>query len=551
MITVFSNRIYKDTIQSIDVDTIERETHAFNQAKWKLVKLLVGQENGISFLPKNQSLHMYVKSEFSFNDYYANSVINVAKAAIDGHKEVHKLNIQTLKDRIATKETKVKELRKQVANKLKMLQSCIQISKATKVPKPRKKDLKLKTYQGCKEKQLTWGYAVCYKRYTRIYYNLYDFEHKYLRSEITRLKNRISMINHSVSLMRAKLQRMQAYLPGVTFGTKKLFKSQFTKYAGQRHGLWLTKWRCARIKSFKIVGRKDGKYGNFVFKYQPVESRLEILLRDRTISITGITFPYGQELLTEVLLDRTTKRPVTWEIENRGLYYIIKAMFEPPGVDRNYYTGDGVVAYDKNYDHIAWVELDDSGRMLRYGKIPVYLENKTRGQAAKILEAAAIVLVNLAKEARKPLAGELIDTASSKSKLAYGPKRRNFKITQFAYDKMDQSIESRANKYGVGVLRRNPAYTSVIGKMKYMRQLGVPVHTAAALVIGRRVLGKVERVPAAYRQLIPERNLKRHHWSHWRYLRRYLKQYRVDKFYSVALNKVRFENMKECKLALA
>ena len=103
---------------------------------------------------------------------------------------------------------------------------------------------------------------------------LYDYEHQYLRPEIKRLKNRISMINHSISLMRVDLQRLQAYLLGVTFGTKKLFKAQFTKYAGQRHGLWLTKWRCARVKSFKIVGRKDGKYGNFVFKYQPVESRL-------------------------------------------------------------------------------------------------------------------------------------------------------------------------------------------------------------------------------------------------------------------------------------
>ncbi|MCL6559390.1 MAG: hypothetical protein K6U74_11460 [Firmicutes bacterium] len=86
------------------------------------------------------------------------------------------------------------------------------------------------------------------------------------------------------------------------------------------------------------------------------------------------------------------KAPVTWEITDHGEYYIFKAMFTPSAPERNYYTGDGVIGYDKNYDHITWAEIDGKSNLLRRGEIPLDLEGKTAGQASKILEAAAIAL---------------------------------------------------------------------------------------------------------------------------------------------------------------
>ncbi|MCL6559389.1 MAG: hypothetical protein K6U74_11455 [Firmicutes bacterium] len=118
--------------------------------------------------------------------------------------------------------------------------------------------MKLKTYKGCKEYQSPSGlYAVRYKKYSRIYYNLYDFEHGYLRPEIKRLKNIISQIRHSVNVTQARLERMGSRLPGITFGTKRLFRAQFTKHWTKYWhdcGKWKAEWRKARLKSFKIVG---------------------------------------------------------------------------------------------------------------------------------------------------------------------------------------------------------------------------------------------------------------------------------------------------------
>ncbi len=69
-------------------------------------------------------------------------------------------------------------------------------------------------------------------------------------------------------------------------------------------------------------------------------------------------------------------------------------------------------------------------------------------------------------------------------------------------------------------------YTSVIGRVKYAKPLGVSVHQAAALVIARRGMGYGEAAPA--RPVIPDgkgdhlivelpvRNRSMHEWSHGR-----------------------------------
>ncbi|MEW5817975.1 MAG: IS200/IS605 family accessory protein TnpB-related protein [Spirochaetota bacterium] len=547
MITIFSNRIYKRALNTSDEIDIEQETYKYNRAKWYLIKLLTKEYNEELCILKDPSLHVFTKKKFGFNDYFTNSVIIDARAALSSRIELQQIETAELKERIGVKQKKIDELQRELDGKRAMLQSCVKISKASKQDKPKKKDLKLKTYKGCRERQLPSGlYAVTYKKYTRVFYNLYDFEHQYLRPEIKRLKNIISQIKHSINLMENKLERMESFLLGITFGAKKLFRAQFTKYPNN-HEKWKAGWRKARLKSFKIVGRGDAKFGNFVFKYHPETKTLHIILSEKTVTIKNVYFPYGRELLEAALNTRT---PLTWEITDHGEYYIFKAMFALPQKERNYCADDGVVGYDKNYDHIAWVETDGKGNFLRYGKIPFYLEGKATGQVNKILEAAAIGLVKIAREARKPLVGEELDTRNSKARLAYGNKVRNRKITQFAYQKMDRSIESRANKEGVGVIRKDPAYTSVIGKLKYMRAFGIPIHSAASYVIGRRGMGLKEKVPAAYRKTIPEANIKKHHWSHWRFLHRHLKGIQTKDFYWLTLNKQVFLSIKGVKAAL-
>ncbi len=104
MLTIFSNRVYKSTLSVVDVFAIGQEILDFNSAKHHLVnKITTRERTGTEFLRDGQSLHMYTKGTFGYNDYFANSIINAANAALDSRRELHQLNIRSLKNQITTK----------------------------------------------------------------------------------------------------------------------------------------------------------------------------------------------------------------------------------------------------------------------------------------------------------------------------------------------------------------------------------------------------------------------------------------------------------------
>lgn len=91
------------------------------------------------------------------------------------------------------------------------------------------------------------------------------------------------------------------------------------------------------------------------------------------------------------------------------------------------------------------------------------------------------------------------------------------KIHQFTYSKLLQSIEREAIREAVGIIKVNPAYTSMVGKYKYQRQFGLTVHQAAAMVIARRGYGFKDKLPKAVKGILPNKTKEsyQHHWSKW------------------------------------
>ena len=68
-------------------------------------------------------------------------------------------------------------------------------------------------------------------------------------------------------------------------------------------------------------------------------------------------------------------------------------------------------------------------------------------------------------------------------------------LSSFSYGKVKACFLSRGYREGVEVNQVNPAYSSVIGRVKFMERYGLSVHQAAALVLARRLLGCSERIP--------------------------------------------------------
>jgi hypothetical protein len=58
---------------------------------------------------------------------------------------------------------------------------------------------------------------------------------------------------------------------------------------------------------------------------------------------------------------------------------------------------------------------------------------------------------------------------------------------------------------GVEVIEVNPAYTSIIGMLKYAPQLNIDKDVAGAYVIGRRALGFKEDMPENYEKILKDK----------------------------------------------
>ncbi len=74
-------------------------------------------------------------------------------------------------------------------------------------------------------------------------------------------------------------------------------------------------------------------------------------------------------------------------------------------------------------------------------------------------------------------------------------KKFNRFTHSFAKNKLQNALILRGVKFGFGIKKVNPAYTSVIGRFKYSKMYGLSVHEAASFVIGRRGLDFEEKIP--------------------------------------------------------
>ena len=98
-------------------------------------------------------------------------------------------------------------------------------------------------------------------------------------------------------------------------------------------------------------------------------------------------------------------------------------------------------------------------------------------------------------------------------------------LSSFSYGKVKAYFISRGYRRGVEINQVNPAYSSVIGRVKFMERYGLSVHQAAALVLARRSLGCSERIPrrrecpvgngVQVAFTVPARKRVKHVWTYW------------------------------------
>ncbi len=392
-----------------------------------------------------------------------------------------------------------------------------------------------------------------------------------LQRLIARASRRITNLgrrgkSHQVHHKRRRLENLRYRLEKVEsdidadilrlcFGSKRLWRAQHSlKSNGYAdHAEWLSDWRDARGSEFFVLGSRDENAGcQLCVAAVADDGSLTLRLRlpdclaeqnGKYVTVENVRFAYGHEHIVAALQSNADykahrrqhgERAVRATQLGQAISYRFKRdgrgwrVFATTGITKAPVVTDrrlGAVGVDLNADHPAVTETDRSGNFVNTFSVTLVTYGKSAHQAEALIGDAVARAVEYARESRKPLVIERLDFRHKRAALEGESPRRSRMLSSFSYGKVKTYLLSRGYREGVEVFEVNPAYSSVIGRVKYMERYGLSVHQAAALVLARRLLGCREGIPrlrivplgrgghVAFR--VPVRKRVKHVWSYW------------------------------------
>src|SRR4028118_1336050 len=270
-----------------------------------------------------------------------------------------------------------------------------------------------------------------------------------------------------------------------------------------------------------IVGAADESFGNQVAQWdgKTIKFRVPACLETR----------FGKSVVSEVgNFDRNINRlpetgSKTWHLFKKDGKWNIAVQFTASEVkrqskDRAY----GCIGIDMNPGSIGWSYVDTEGNLKAHGKIPLEIGLPSGKQQAQIVDAC-LSLANLAICFSCPVVCEELDFAHKKECLGEQSKKYARMMSSWAYSEFFKQLNAILSNRGIELITVNPAYSSIIGLVKYMKMYGLASDEAAALVIARRGMRLSERLPSTITAYV-EVNSAKHVWSMWNQLNKQIER---------------------------
>ena len=377
-------------------------------------------------------------------------------------------------------------------------------------------------------------------------------ERKKLRSQVHNKKRYLASLE--AELARTEDDMEKGY-PRLCFGSRKLFRRQFNlETNGYRsHEDWLGDWKAKRASQFLCLGSHDETSGNQTLTHMPtgrLRLRVPPALKDkwgRRAELSPPVFPYGGDAVRAAW---ASDAPVTYRFLRRdnGWWYL-QATVEAIPAPVVTIPAAGALGVDLNAGHVALGEIDRYGNPLWARSLAISVYKRSHAQIEACLGDVVAEIVGTAKLAGKPVVAEKLDFAAKRARLReLGGHRYARMLSGFAYAKFIELLRPRCAREGVELILVNPAYTSLIGLVKFAGGYGLTGHQAAAVAIARRGMGQRHKVckcedkatcghaivPEGLKERLtskarsapslPVRNRGRHVWSDWNRYRKKLKE---------------------------
>ena len=365
------------------------------------------------------------------------------------------------------------------------------------------------------------------------------------RRRLGNLRDRLEKLEGDIADGRVRL----------CFGSRRLWRKQHHLAANgyASHQEWLEDWQSARSDEFFVLGSRDETAGcQLCVATVDEDGSLTLRLRmpdalsgkdGKYLTIEGVRFKYGQEQVLAALesnaeysafrrehgekaaraTDLGQAISYRFKRDRRGwrVFATTRVMEVPVVTDRS----NGVVGVDLNVDHLAVCETDASGNYVRAFRVPLVTYGKSHHQTRAVIGDAVARVVEYARQAGKPIVMEKLDFRQKKAALEGESRKYSRMLSSFSYGMVKACFLSRGYRQGVEIYQVNPAFSSVIGRVKFMERYGLSIHQAAALVLARRLLGCSEGIPrlrvcpvgngVQVAFFVPVRKRVKHVWTHW------------------------------------
>jgi len=299
----------------------------------------------------------------------------------------------------------------------------------------------------------------------------------------------------------------------VIFGGRKLFeKLQKRHINGKAYRKLQREWQEKRKGNLYSRGDRSKK-GNLNTRVEidGLLTRLRINVGEREYVYATIqpgwkmkdgTYTDRNQLLQAISI---SGEPYSVELKLKSgvvyAYFTVEEVFPKPAITRaNGVIGIDTNAYPKN---VAWAETDEQGQLVRYGEIPMpELESGSFDKREYYRWQYAHRIVQMAKEKQKAIVIEKLNIQDRGRRGDFSGRKSRRIRHYFGYRSLLEKVKLLAKREGVEVIEINPAYTSVIGVLKYAPQYMVSKDVASSYVIARRGLGLRERIPHNYMMLL-------------------------------------------------
>lgn len=528
-ITISSNRIYLDELDQVTADRLVQNARIYSRAKEALYNkkyndYVYGKPDDSESVKDTVFIKQWLKKEFSLEpqEYYITSLYSHANGILSSQKELVKLRLDEYKAAVQTRKKKLAALKSKLTSMEKSKRSLIQHSKTRNDRKPSPVYIPDALARFVPKETASREDA------------LYLYEVR-LDQEIKRVRARIAQIQEKGRVSEIKLRKTPVR---VTFGTRKFYRSKDTTDISRE--AWHKERDFRRNNMMLFSGRFDAGAKNWLVKYNPYTEVMDITLMDcQTVRLEHVTFPYRTDDLKKVLLH---KKESGWSVgywmefredkkdAKRRPYILMKASFVVYS-EEIIPMSDGVISIDLNADNISWSELDGEGHRIRGGIELFDLRKMSSNRRTDVLGRVCAKIVAECERTGKPLVMEDISLTEKRASMAYGNKKTNFMVSAFAYNKMTELLHGRCLRKAIPIIKINPAYTSMLAKIKYMKNLQSTVHEAASYVIGRRGMGFSETLPSYFKQALPDTVSRTNLWKQYKYIFSLIKKCDSGRFY--------------------